>query len=394
MSDSHLEDKFDLYVGSEIGLVKRVNLGKEFWDNDKAVSQLSKEDEITCMCWDDADENVVCYGCRNHNIVEFNTNSGESVAVTKCNTGKGPLCGISRFDENYVTCSESGLIKVWQGENEKGSKEIGGGICRMRQNVAKPNVVATGGKENELKLWDLEQLGDSTFQAKNVSNDFLNLRVPVWVTDIGFLSNSDKVVTCTGRHQVRVYDPLCGQRRPVLDLSMAEDHPLTCLSVRGTHQQVIVGSSQGRLTLVDLRAKGNAVQCYKGFSGSIRDVHCSDNAVITCGLDRFLRVHDIDNKKLIHKMYLKSRLNCLLCHSNIVTGRTDGDVEKSAKDARVKDHNDNNNGDNDADQQDVEELWDQMDTVTSTKVKKLKRTKTRDEGTVTVKKKKLKKTVS
>jgi hypothetical protein len=40
----------------------------------------------------------------------------------------------------------------------------------MRQNVAKPNVVATGGKENELKLWDLEQLGDSTFQAKNVSD--------------------------------------------------------------------------------------------------------------------------------------------------------------------------------------------------------------------------------
>jgi hypothetical protein len=96
----------------------------------------------------------------------------------------------------------------------------------------------------------------------------------------------------------------------------------------------------------------------------------------------------------ILQMYLKSRLNCLLCHSNIVTGRTDGDVEKSAKDARVKDHNDNNNGDNDADQQDVEELWDQMDTVTSTKVKKLKRTRTRDEGTVTVKKKKLKKTVS
>lgn len=34
-------------------------MSKEFWDNDKAVSQLSKEDEITCMCWDDVDENVV-----------------------------------------------------------------------------------------------------------------------------------------------------------------------------------------------------------------------------------------------------------------------------------------------------------------------------------------------
>jgi ribosome biogenesis protein NSA1 len=48
---------------------------------------------------------------------------------------------------------------------------------------------------------------------------------------------------------------------------------------------------------------GSAVQCYKGFSGSIRDVHCSGNAVITCGLDRFLRVHDIDSKKLIHKVH-------------------------------------------------------------------------------------------
>ena len=40
----------------------------------------------------------------------------------------------------------------------------------MRQNTDKPNIVATGGKENDLKIWDLEKPSeDCVFKAKNVS---------------------------------------------------------------------------------------------------------------------------------------------------------------------------------------------------------------------------------
>jgi hypothetical protein len=47
--------------------------------------------------------------------------------------------------------------------------------------------IATGGKENRLQLWDVCRPDASpVFAAKNVKPDTLQLRVPVWVTDICF----------------------------------------------------------------------------------------------------------------------------------------------------------------------------------------------------------------
>lgn len=43
-------------------------------------------------------------------------------------------------------------------------------MCRMRQDPARPHVVATGGKENALKVWDLQGSEEPVFRAKNVSD--------------------------------------------------------------------------------------------------------------------------------------------------------------------------------------------------------------------------------
>lgn len=104
-----------------------------------------------------------------------------------------------------VTCVESGLIRVWkEGSTDTvsvlhpycetanwiyvlflwmlcgltafcwlsyGQVEInaGSGVCRMRQNKSQRTRVATGGKENPLKVWDLERPEKAVFTAKNVS---------------------------------------------------------------------------------------------------------------------------------------------------------------------------------------------------------------------------------
>lgn len=46
---------------------------------------------------------------------------------------------------------------------------VGSGVCRMRQNKCQRSRVATGGKENPLKVWDLERPEKPVFTAKNVS---------------------------------------------------------------------------------------------------------------------------------------------------------------------------------------------------------------------------------
>ena len=49
---------------------------------------------------------------------------------------------------------------------------------------------------------------------------------------------------------------------------------------------------------------GHMVQRYKGFAGSVRCVQChpSSNVVAACGLDRFVRIYDLDSKTLHHKV--------------------------------------------------------------------------------------------
>ena len=44
-------------------------------------------------------------------------------------------------------------------------------------------MFAVGGKENDIALYDIEQK-DAIFRGRNVPNDFLNLRVPIWVADM------------------------------------------------------------------------------------------------------------------------------------------------------------------------------------------------------------------
>jgi hypothetical protein len=66
------------------------------------------------------------------------------------------------------------------------------------------------------------------------------------------------------------------------------------------------------------------LQKYKGFQGTIKSLQVgttptvhgpkvqSDLCVATCGLDRFCRLHHVQTGGLVAKVFLKSRLNCLL----------------------------------------------------------------------------------
>lgn len=44
-------------------------------------------------------------------------------------------------------------------------------------------VFATGGREKDLCVWDLEA-GKEVFVARNVKHDKLDMQVPIWITDL------------------------------------------------------------------------------------------------------------------------------------------------------------------------------------------------------------------
>uniref|UniRef100_A0A8C8VHQ7 WD repeat-containing protein 74 n=1 Tax=Pelusios castaneus TaxID=367368 RepID=A0A8C8VHQ7_9SAUR len=344
-----------VWVGSETGILKGVNLRRRQATNYLPAAALRRDQGVCAMCWGDLAESEILVGCLDRSVKLFSAEKGKFTESRQCPGGEGPFCGLAVHDSSIITCVESGLLKVWQdASSENVEIQVGGGVCRMRQNPAWPLCVGTGGKENALKVWDLHRPEEPIFRAKNVRNDWLNLRVPVWECDLQFLPDSEKIVTCTGHHQVRLYDPSSPQRRPVLEVTYGE-HPLTALSLTPGANSVIVGSSRGDMAVIDLR-QGRLVKCLKGFAGSVRSIHCHPTLplVASCGLDRFLRVHHIEEKRLVHKVYLKSRLNCLLLTS--CEKWEDEEPELAAPQADVKEEED--------------DLWDVMETVATKAVPK------------------------
>lgn len=106
---------------------------------------------------------------------------------------------------------------------------------------------------------------------------------------------------------------------------------------------MIVANTIGDMEMIDLRianVKQTEVQCvkkYKNFQGTIKSVQLLQKPneqtmlVAACGLDRYLRIYNVETSKLQSKFYLKSRLNCLLFSKNepIKTGKK-GDTENKA----------------------------------------------------------------
>eukprot|EP00057_Strongylocentrotus_purpuratus_P033563 XP_791892.3 PREDICTED: WD repeat-containing protein 74 [Strongylocentrotus purpuratus] len=382
---THMEPQVcQIWMGAQTGILKGIDLKKNAASNFTDLTTLEKDKEITSICWSGADERQVLLGLRNGTVRTFDPKKlVYDEDFVECDREGGLFKGLASLDdERLITCQESGMVRVWQKGKPEHITEIkaGANLSRMRQNPHKRQCIATGGKENDLKVWDLERPDDPIFKAKNVRNSFLDLRVPVWVNDMQFLANSSKVVTCTGHCQVRLYDPSATQRRPVLDIPF-DEYPIISMALVPGDNSVLVGNTQGRMAEIDLR-KGQVGRIYKGFAGSIRDMQCHPTLplVASCGLDRFLRVHDIQDGSIRSKIYLKSKLNCLLFSSRDFT--QDEDMLEASKKGKKKTAQEEGDEESEA-------IWKKMKTITEGNQKsEKKRRKTTETGEAQRKEKK------
>lgn len=352
---------YNVYVGSETGLLKGINIGKNTWDNLNTVTSVDKGKEVCSVCWDDQSEKKLHIGLKDKTIQTYVVSQNVFESVTSYDAGDGCLKCIAKYDDGLITAVDSGVVRYWKENELQTELNAGKDLHCMVQNQHCKNVIGTGGKENELKVWDINTSSNDgpIFCAKNVKNDWLNLRVPVWVTGIQFLEEN-KVMTGTGHHQIRVYD-IKAQRRPVLDMQF-DEYPISAVTLcpRNTNQ-VVVGNSRGNMALIDLRV-GKMIHLFKGFAGGIRSLQCHKTLplVASCGLDRFLRIHDLESKQCLHKFYLKSRLNCLVFtkRSLVDNVENDNDEEGTQSEEII-----------DSDQESGDEIWDNMEIV-KTKTKR------------------------
>ncbi len=95
--------------------------------------------------------------------------------------------------------------------------------------------------------------------------------------------------------------------------------------------RLIAANTHGEMQMIDLNMTTDksdqckSIKTYKGFQGTVKSVQIikkpgvsasSSLFIATCGLDRYIRVHNVETSLLVSKVYLKSRLNCLLYSMN------------------------------------------------------------------------------
>ncbi|XP_018013736.1 WD repeat-containing protein 74 [Hyalella azteca] len=335
--DEELENKPNstnhVYIGTDTGYLKGIqftSIGAKI-QNFKLYRKLDQNNAVTALAWRDEAENEIYVGHRDSTVSLFDTRFGKSIFRHRPKRGSGKVVSIINTKGNVLVGLESGhicsllkcprkeLIAIDTLHRVKASFRDKPKLSVVKTHPDHSARLATGGCENDLKIWDLENTKKPIFSAKNVPHDPLNLRQPVWVSDLTFLE--DGTVVVASRHKyVRLYDPRV-RRRPMLTYKY-EDSPLTTVTPAYSHErQVVLGTAHGRVALFDLRTKHQvrAPVVFKGISGAVKQVASLASApslVYSVALDRYVRLHCLTTRHTLHQEYVKSRPMKILVRSS------------------------------------------------------------------------------
>lgn len=220
-----------------------------------------------------------------------------------------------------------------------GGKEI----AEFSKNPSVEGIFGYGGEENDVRIvklyesditseiFDTENVENNfksevVFTAKNVKNDHLDLRVPVWITKIRFFTEQPekgyKFITATHYGQIRVYDTNHG-RRPVRDFTVCQKPILTLTFANEEESEVIISDlhnliAKHSLIQVDDKASkthsasaGDIIKPVAKLLGRFVDqfgatygVEVGEGLLVTGGLDRYLRVFDLASREIVAKVYV------------------------------------------------------------------------------------------
>ena len=201
-------------------------------------------------------------------------------------------------------------------------------------------VVAYGGEENLIKLVKLERDFSSLkqiWEAKNVANDRLDLRVPVWPTALKFLDpvpttvdtsklNYQFVVvthwshlgiyrTQHGRRPLKYID-LLPKREPLAQLefvSSAECGKTELGNLKSSDfDKLVFVTTDLKKNVMKFNEKGRLLGKFgkndiTGAASFIKVV--SEKYLIQGGLDNYVRVFDVESLRLLCKVYVDSTVN-------------------------------------------------------------------------------------
>lgn len=384
-------------TGDDTGLLKLVHVEAQKVER---FGPRRQGDAVQRLCWagapgaSDREEKVAVAFVSG--VLELRASpSGQVLGTASIAGGTGGVVSLEALDQGLLAISPNGsasIVRKWTDSNaeapqapqaapqapkkrKKGKAKVDakeeedsgiqgftlqGPVASACIDPCRPNRLAFGGAENDVKIFDLATQ-EVTWTARNVRDDYLSLRAPVKVSSLQWgtsMAPTRSLILCSTRTgKIRIYDANT-QRKPLFEVTVGfglgagtggytgtmddDARPINCSSiakVRGDSWSLFVGDTLGILREYDLRKlpKSESAKVppgrkshmklaarempfqrgYRGVMGSIRDldVHCSGEAVVAVGLGRFAYVFDPRKKLVQSKVYLKQKLNCVLFSS-------------------------------------------------------------------------------
>ncbi|AOA63123.1 Ribosome biogenesis protein NSA1 (NOP7-associated protein 1) [Komagataella phaffii CBS 7435] len=268
-------------------------------------------------------------------------------------------------------CCENGVVSVIDLENLNREDndtqhpiklELVAPVSCFVLNPNQKGIFAYGGKDNEVKVISitngkLEQL----WESKNVPLDQLRLPVPVWVSGINFL-DTDSVKGQSGYHllvvtrygHIRMYKTWL-KRRPVKTFQPTTK-PLRTITHTSTNSNAVSSDSAGLVGKFSLK-DGKMVGKFHGSVGFVRALYNYRYSVIaTGGLDRYVRVYDLDTCRILAKVFVTSQITDIVMLE---------DGEKLMEEKMIRKEKEKEQAVKEA-----EALWEELEKNSSTRKKK------------------------
>ncbi len=299
------------------------------------------------------------------------------------------------------TCSNEGKLSIINEEDIESEENINfksiklnGPVSSFVGHPLQEGIFAYGGKEKDVTIFSLfepdSKKNINEFKyiqkwiGKNVKNDRLDLRVPIWITNIkfinlnnDFLKNGWELITTTHYGQIRGYNTKTS-RKPIYSVQVSK-FPFTDITNLLNEDEIIC--SDTHITVSSFNVKTGILSAkYPGSIGSIQSLYTfipktneeKYSLLATGGLDKYLRVFNLISREQVSKVYIGTKISSVWVLSGYDIETIEKANKKQSSYKKEKRKQTNDNGNLVKDEESDEDVWDQLENLEKPKVKRRK----------------------
>eukprot|EP00796_Vickermania_ingenoplastis_P000703 gene703-382_t len=282
-------------TGDETGLVKVWDISRSSGSTLRfSYGEQKRERCVMGLCWVDINAATIAMSTKDGVLSILNTSDQKIMQSKNVGVCAGLSSSIAYMKEKMVIVDAVGGVQILDDQLNCCCSIAGTGSVDASHMHRKYGMIALGGKDNNLKVYDVggERVGTPVFEAQSPRDHVLDVPYPIFVTGACIINPFVSCV-CTAYHEVRFYD-----RRA---------------STRAVQEFEISREIERRPTKM-LQWNCNKAKL-RGGTGSVRGMakHPAGHQILgVTGLDRKARLYHVPTGKLLMTLYTKQRCNCVL----------------------------------------------------------------------------------